>query len=170
VNAVLYLRLSEERKQALAARAREHGLSLNASACELIARGLQADEEERARERLEQKLAAGASELEATRARLAEADLRLQAASEREQLIASTYAAFAERARGELASCPRCGKPLRGSDLVVSGRCPHCDKDLTSLLLPSRFGSLVTTEYLALLGALGVLAGLALRASAERAG
>jgi hypothetical protein len=41
---VLYLRLPEERKQALAARAHERGLSLNASACELIARGLQADE------------------------------------------------------------------------------------------------------------------------------
>jgi HTH-like domain len=97
-----------------------------------------------------------------------EEGLRVQAASEREQLIASTYAAFAERARGELASCPRCRKPLRGSDLVVSGHCPNCDEDLTSLLVPSRFGSLVTTEYLALLGALGVLAGLALRASAER--
>jgi hypothetical protein len=74
----------------------------------------------RARER-EDELAACASELERTRARLAEAELRLQAAREREQLTASSLRALAERARGELASCLRCGQSLCGSDLLVSG-------------------------------------------------
>jgi hypothetical protein len=170
VSEVLFVRLSEERKQAVAARAQERGLSLNASACELLARGLQADEEERAHEQLEQELVAGARELDAMRARLAEADLRLQAAREREQLLASTSAAFAERARVKLATCPSCSTPLRGSDLLVSGYCPKCENVLTSLLVPSRFGSLVRDEYLVLLGALAVLAGLALNASAERGG
>jgi hypothetical protein len=36
--------------------------------------------------------------------------------------------------------------------------------------VPTRLGSLVANEYVALLGSLGVLAGLALRASAEGVG
>ncbi len=75
---------------------------------------------ERAREP-EDELAACASELKRTRARLAEAELRLQAAREREPLTASSLRALAERARGELASCLQCGQSLRGSDLLVSG-------------------------------------------------
>jgi hypothetical protein len=114
---------------------------------------------------LERKLAASTSELAKTRARLKQAELGLQAAREREQTTARTYTAFAERARHELASCPGCRKPLRGSDLLVSGHCPHCEKALTSLLVPTRIGSLVQNEYLALLGALGVLVGLAMATS-----
>jgi rubrerythrin len=110
------------------------------------------------------------SELAKTRALLKQAELGLQAAREREQTTARTYRAFAERARHELASCPGCGKPLRGSDLLVSGRCPNCEKALSSLLVPTRFGSLVQNEYLTLLGALGVLVGLAMATSAESAG
>ena len=80
----------------------------------------------------------------------------------REQLTARTYSAFAKRARHELAPCPRCRKPLLGSDLLASGRCPHCNKPLTSLLVPTRTANLDHNEYVALLGALGVLVGLAL--------
>jgi hypothetical protein len=61
-----------------------------------------------------------ARELEQTRARLAEAEAALALAREREQ-ITSSLRALAERARGELASCPQCRKPVRGSDLLVSG-------------------------------------------------
>jgi hypothetical protein len=99
--------------------------------------------------------------------RLKQAELGLKAAIEREQLSARIYAAFAERARHELASCPQCHQPLRGSDLLVSGHCRNCDNALTSLLVPTRIGSLVVNEYSALLGALGVLA---VATSAEDAG
>ncbi|MGH3082701.1 MAG: hypothetical protein ACRDNP_01350 [Gaiellaceae bacterium] len=132
--------------------------------------GLEQVGEEQSRPERERTLAAARSELAKARARLERAELGLQAAREREQLSARTHTAFAQRARQELASCPRCRKPLRGCDLLVSGRCPHCDKALSSLLVPSRFGSLVVHEYLALLGALGVLAGLAMAASAGGAG
>jgi rubrerythrin len=168
MSAVVYTRVPEQLKQALEARARERGLSVNATVCELLERGLEAIGDERSGKELEGKLAASASELEKTRARLKQAEFGLQAAREREQLTARTYAAFAERARRELASCPQCRKPLRGSDLLVSGHCPNCDKALTSLLVPTRIGSLVVNEYVALLGALGVLAGLAVTTSAER--
>jgi hypothetical protein len=79
--------------------------------------------------------------------------------------------ALAERARGELASWPQCGKPLRGSDLLVSGHCPQCARPITALLLPrAQTGAPDRDAYLALLGALGGLVGLALASSSGGAG
>jgi hypothetical protein len=167
VSSVVYARVPDPLKQALAARARERGLSLTAAVVALLERGLDASEEERAGER-ERELAASARELEQTRAQLAEAELRLQAAQEREELIARTYRALAERARHELALCPQCGKPLRGSDLLVSGHCPHCERAITTLLTPSaQTGAPDRDAYLALLGALGGLVALALASSSD---
>jgi DNA repair exonuclease SbcCD ATPase subunit len=162
VSTVIYGRVSDALKQALAAHATERSLSLTAAAVALLERGLDTSEEERARER-EGELAACASELERTRARLAEAEAALALAREREQITASTLRVLAERARGELASCPQCRKPLRGYDLLVSGHCPSCGRAITNLLSPRpQMGAPDKDEYLALLGALGGLVGLAL--------
>ncbi len=170
VSAVVYARVPDSLKQTLEAHAQERALSLTQAVVELVEHGLEASADEQFVTELERKLAASTSELAKTRARLKQAELGVQAAREREQTTARTYTAFAERARHELASCPGCGKPLRGSDLLVSGHCPHCKKTLTSLLVPTRIGSLVQNEYLALLGALGVLVGLATATSAESTG
>jgi hypothetical protein len=170
MSAVVYLRVPDALKQALDAHAHERGLSLTQAARELIERGLEQPAAGKPVSERQGTPALASGELEKTRARLKQAELGLRAAREREQLTARTYAAFAERARHELASCPGCHKPLRGSDLVVSGHCPHCETALTQLLLPTRIGSLVVNEYSALLGALGVLAGLAISTSAENAG
>jgi hypothetical protein len=165
VSSVVYARVPDPLKQALAARARERGLSVTAAVVALLERGLNAGEQERAGER-ERELAASASELERTRTRLAEAELRLKAAQEREELIARTYGAFAERAQGELALCPQCRKPLRGSDFFVSGHCPNCERAITTLLTPrAQTGAPDRDAYLALLGALGGLVALALASS-----
>jgi hypothetical protein len=168
VSAVVYTRLPDALKQALQARARERDLSLNATVLELVERGLEASADQRSSEGLERQLAACASELKQTRARLAEAELRLQAASEREVTSARTQRALAERARHELASCPQCRQPVRGSDLLVSGHCPNCSKAITTLLSPRpQLGAPDRDEYLALLGALGGLVGLALASTNE---
>ena len=170
MSAVVYARVPDALKQALAARARERGLSLTAAVVALLERGLDASEEERARER-EAELAASASELERTRARLAEAEAALALAREREQITATSFRALAERARGELASCPQCRKSLRGSDLLVSGHCPQCARPITALLLPRpQTGAPDPHAYLALLGALGGLVGLALASTSGGAG
>ena len=162
---VVYLRVPDSLKQALAARARERDLSLTAAVVALLERGLDTSEEERAGER-EAELAASARELEQTRARLAEAEAALALAREREQITATSFRALAERARGELASCPQCRKSLRGSDLLVSGHCPQCARPITALLLPrAQTGAPDRDAYLALLGALGGLVGLALASS-----
>jgi hypothetical protein len=61
---------------------------------------------------------------------------------------------------------------VRGFDLLVSGQCPNgnCGTALTSLLIPAPRAGLDSNEYLALLGALGVLVGLAGATSAESVG
>ncbi len=119
---------------------------------------------------LEAQLAVATSERAQTHVKLQEAGLRLQAAREREQTIVRSYRAVAERTRQQLGSCPRCRKPVRGDDLLVRGHCPNpnCRTALTSLLLPAR--AVDPNEYLALLGALGVLLGVALATTAEPTG
>ena len=128
----------------------------------MLERGLEAIADERSLSELERRLAASTRELAETQAQLKNVELGMEAARLRERRTARTYSAFAERARHELAPCPRCTKPLLGSDLLASGRCPHCNKPLTSLLVPTRTANLDQNEYVALLGALGVLVGLAL--------
>jgi len=170
VSAVLYTRVPEALKQALQAHAAGRGLTQTRAIVELLEQGLQASRDERSRAELEGTLARSQGELEATRMRVREAEGALAAARAREEHTARTYAAFAARARQVLARCPRCRKPLRGSDLLVSGRCPHCGKAVTELLAPAPRAALDQTEYLALLGALGLLTGLALASAGEEAG
>ena len=167
MSAVLYTRVPEVLKQALTAHAASRGLSQTRATVELLEQSLEASREERSLASLEGKLARSQGELQATRMRLREAELALQAAREREEHAARTYAAFAARVRQVLASCPRCTKPLRGSDLLVAGRCPHCEHAVTELLAPAPRSALNQTEYLALLGALGLLTGIALASAGE---
>ncbi len=167
---VLYARVPEALKQALQAHAAGRGLSQTRAIVELLEEGLQASRDERSLAALESTLARSQGELQATRVRVRELELALEAAREREEQRARTYRALAARVRQELASCPRCRKPVRGSDLLVSGRCPHCGKAVTELLAPAPKSALDQTEYLALLGALGLLTGLALASAGEEAG
>jgi len=55
---------------------------------------------------------------------------------------------------------------MRGSDFLVSGHGPHCERAITSLLTPrAQLGAPDKDEYLPLLGALGGLVGVALACS-----
>ncbi len=169
MSAVLYARVPDSLKQVLHAHAADRGLSLTTAVVELLERGLEAGANAQSVAELERTLALAESELAQTRARLQQAELGLQAAREREQTTARTYSALGERARQQLASCPQCRKPVRGQDLLVSGHCPNCNKALSSLLLPAPRAGLDGNEYLALMGALGVLVGLALASSGASA-
>jgi hypothetical protein len=103
--------------------------------------------------------------LPAGEARADAAEFALQAARARERLFARSCHAFAARAAHPLATCQRCNGALRGTDLLISGRCPNptCSAPaLTALLLPAPRAGLDQHEYLALLGALGALVQLAL--------
>jgi len=164
VSGVVYVRVSQLLKQTLAARAREQGLTQTAAVVELLERGLQANDDQL--EGLQHQLASLTGQLEQTRARLAETEAELNAISYREQTLAQTLTALAERARHELASCPQCQTALRGQDLFVTGHCPNCNRPITTLLTPRmQTGAPDKDEYLALVGALGSLVGLALATS-----
>ncbi len=170
MSVVLYARVPDSLKQSLHAQASARGLTLNRALVELLEQGLEASAGAESVSELETTLARVRDELSQTQARLQEAELRLQAAEERERLSARISRALAERARHELASCPRCREPVRGTDLLVSGRCPKetCRAPLTSLLTPTpRAGAPEKDEYLALVGALGALVGLALATSEQ---
>ena len=169
---MVYARVPDALKAALEAHRSARGLTLTRAVVELVEQGLEASADEQSSPQLEAKLALLASELEQTGGRVREAELHLQAAREREQLTARAYTALAARARHKLALCPRCREPVRGFDLLGSGHCPNanCGTALTSLLTPAPKAGLDANEYLALLGALGVLVGLALATTAESAG
>lgn len=162
MSAVLYTRVPEALKQALADHAASRRLSQTRAVVELLEQGLGASECERSLAELEGELARFQGERESACMQLRELELELQAAREREQLTAGTFAALAARVRQELARCPGCKKPVRGSDLLISGRCPHCGRAVTELLAPAPRAGLNQTEYLALLGALGLVTGIAL--------
>jgi rubrerythrin len=162
VSAVVYARLPEALKEDLQAWARDRGLTLNRALVELLEQALAAQTTSGSLAALEAKQARLEEQLAQTRARLREAELRLQASAEREQLRARIDRALAERARHQLASCPQCRQPVRGNDLLVSGHCPNCGKPITAFLTPRpQLGAPDKDEYLALLGALGALIGLA---------
>ena len=160
----MYARLPEALKEDLHARAAKRGLTVSRALVELLEQALTRSAQGGSVAELEAKLTRLSEELAQTRADLREAELRLRAAREREQLSARLQRALAERAGHQLASCPRCRQPLRGSDFLVSGHCPNeqCDSPLSSLLTPTPNGAPEKDEYLALLGVLGALVGLAL--------
>ncbi len=159
------------RAQALQAHASERGLTITAALVELVEQGLEATAHERSVAELERQLAASTSELGQTRARLREAELGLQAAREREHTSARTSRALAERTRQPLAS-RAAGSPCAAATCLSAAHCPNpnCGRALSSLLTPIPRAGLDRNEYLALLGALGVLVGLALHTTAARAG
>jgi hypothetical protein len=168
VSAVLSLRVPEVVKQTLSDYAARRELSQTRAVVELLEHGLAAGGGERSLAELEARLARCQHELEQARVALRERELELQTGREREQLTADTYRALAARVRQRLARCPGCRKPVRGADLLVTGRCPHCDRAVTELLAPAPRAGLNQSECLALLGALGLLTGIALAASDER--
>ena len=169
MSAVLYVRLPEALKDALSAHAASRGLSQTRAAVELLEQGLQGSGAERSLAELAGRLARSQREAEAARGRVRELAGALEAAREREEQSTRTYAALAARVRQVLARCPGCRKPLRGSDLLVSGRCPHCGRAVSELLAPAPRSGLDEKEYLVLLGALGLLTGLALASAGEEA-
>ena len=85
MSGVIYARVPDSLKHALHAHACKRGLSLTQAVVELLEQGLETIAGEQSVTELERKLARSTSEREQTRARLREAELRVQAASEREQ-------------------------------------------------------------------------------------
>jgi hypothetical protein len=153
----IYIRAPAALKQALKDYAAERETSENAAAVSLLELALEAIADQTTAEQLKRGLEAATSELETTRAALHEAGLQHRAAAE-------VYKTVARRARQPLAKCLACREPLYAADLFVTGHCPHpgCGAGVTRLLATTTPPGFSEADYLAFLGALGGLAGLAL--------
>ena len=99
MSAVVYARLPESLKQDLQALASERGLTVNRALVELLEQGLAREANAHSLAELEGTAARQSEELAQTRARLQEAELRLQAATGREQLRARIPRSDRARAR-----------------------------------------------------------------------
>jgi hypothetical protein len=92
-----------------------------------------------------------------------------QALESRMNNQAEAFAAVGGALNQTIGKCPNpaCGKPISGRDLVVSHACGHCGGSLADLLDPmhAHGSSLNGTQYLLLVGALGLLVGMAVAQS-----
>jgi DNA repair exonuclease SbcCD ATPase subunit len=152
---VIYARVPKDLKEAADAYASARGSTLTKAVVDLLDRGLSGSSDDRSVAELEQNLAQVRAEKAAAEAELSAAKTELSAVQ-----------SFAQRANRAVGSCPRCGKPITGYDLLGSGECPHCSQALASLIAPTGESStLDQRELMFLVGALGAVLGIAYLAS-----
>ena len=148
---VIYARVPTALKEAAGAYASQQGKTLTGAVAELLDRGLNAASDERSIRHLEANLARVSAEK-------AEAEASLQAATT--QLAALN--ALAKRASQKVGTCPRCGRPITGHDLLATGQCGSCRQTLSDLIVPEpTASSLDQRELLVLVGALGAVLAIA---------
>lgn len=164
---VIYARVPDLLKEAVDGYAEGRGTTLTSAVVDLLERGLVSTSDAPSVADLELKLAA-------TSAQKAEAEASLRSARLELQALQS----LAGRAGQTLGQCPRadCAHPITGFDLLVTGHCASCGQALTNLLkLKSpqteedpdqpHPGGVSERDFLLLLGALGVVVGVAYLAS-----
>jgi len=167
---VLYIRIPPELKRQLGVYKDERAQTLTAAVTELLERGLAAVADEPSVEERETRATRLEEELALTRIELAEANAALTALRGRELELKT----LGERAELTVGHCPSCRKAVRGTDVLLTQRCPNpdCGRSFKSLLLPTKAGAnsvdrtellvgLDRTELLVLLGALGIIVGAA---------
>jgi hypothetical protein len=151
---VIYTRVPEVLKEAADAYAHQRGRTLTSSVAELLERGLTAVSDEASIASLEDQV----GELNAENSQLRS---QLQAASTELAAVKT----LASRATRPVGSCPKCGKPISGYDLLAVGQCSECKQGLANLIAPeTRAPGLDQREFLMMIGALGAVVGLAILA------
>jgi hypothetical protein len=150
----IYARVPDPLKQAADDYAATQGKTLASAVAELLDRGLQAAGDETSVSGLERQVAALTAEVDQLR--------------QRDQAVSTAYEALAQRTVQPIGACPSCGTRITGRDLLISGHCPNpeCGASLEVLLggqamTPGSKGGLNEGDYKMLLGALGLLLGIA---------
>ncbi len=152
---MIYARVPAALKDAADSYASEHGTTLTAAVADLLDRGLTQVSDERAMADLRASLSRLSTEK-------ADAEAELQTA--RAQVAA--LSTFAQQASRRIGTCPTCNEQITGHDLLVTGTCRHCGRALSGLIAPGRSGSAIDQrELMILVGAVGVLLGIAYLAS-----
>ncbi len=154
---VIYARVPAEIKEAVESHAEARGMTLTAAITDLLRRGLEATENARSAEALEVEVQRLRAQLDGARAEVAGAQTQAQAAT-------ASFQSLSHRLGQPLAPCPNqaCKGPVRGHDLLVTGRCPRCRTSLALTLADVATGSKPvekTDDWLLLLGAVGAAIG-----------
>jgi hypothetical protein len=165
--ATLYAHIPDQLHSAIESYSKDRHVKLTAAAVELLEIGLDAVANATTNAALEERLAAATEQAAESRA-LAE-----QAENARAALQATlngqieAYALVGGRLSQPIGLCPSCKEPISGRDLVVSNACGKCTASLSALLDPKTpaNSTLNGTEYLLLIGALGLLVGMAMAQS-----
>jgi hypothetical protein len=160
MNDIIYARVPPELKRDVHQYAESSGVSLNSAVAELLELGLGAAASAERVEALERETMAGGAALK---------ELRLELAGEREQreAMAAAVNGLSHRLGQTIGVCPNCRGELSGQDLVVNGTCASCRHPLSSLLGEDR-DKLRQTDYVVLIGAIGLLLALALWQSRQQ--
>lgn len=124
-------------------------MPLSSVLMELLERGLQSVSDEAS-------IRKRSAELTACRAALADAEVRVRGLE-----------TLAVRLQQSVGTCPKCGEPVAGGDLLVSGACPNCGAGLSSLIQakprrPDAKGGLEDAELMVMIGAIGIALGFAI--------
>lgn len=147
----IYARIPDELKAAVDEHAGGSGKTLATAVGDLLDRGLQAVADQRSVEELERRTGALEAEVESFK--------------ERERTLSAAYDGLAQRTALMVGSCPACGQPVSGRNLLVEGRCPNCTANLSPLLgtaAKDQKGGLDDGDFKLLLGAVGLVLAVAL--------
>ncbi len=169
-SSVIYARVPTEIKEAAEAHAEARGMTLTAAITDLLSRGLEATENVRSAEALEAEAHRLRAELDGARAEVAGAQAQTQA-------VTASFQSLNHRLSQALAPCPNqaCRGPVRGYDLLVTGRCPRCRTSLAVTLADVANGTKAVDkpdDWLLLLGAVGAAigAGILINSGAKTSG
>ncbi len=163
---MIYARIPETLKERVEVYAAEHALTTTSAVVDLLHGGLEAVSNAPSIARLEGRAAGLEVELGTTVAKLREAEGRVAGLEEKERNIVAAYQGLRQRTDQAVGACPNCKQPIRGYDLFVTGHCPACSQPVSTLLAGSdSVGGLDQKEVLLLLGAIGILVGMAYLAS-----
>lgn len=167
---VIYARVPAEVKEAAESHAESRGMTLTAAITDLLSKGLEASENARSAQSLEVEVQRLRAQLDGARAEVAGAQTQAQA-------VTASFQSLSHRLGQPLAPCPNhaCGGPVRGYDLLVTGRCPRCRTSLAVTLAEVATGSKPvekTDDWLLLLGAVGAAigAGILINSGSKAAG
>lgn len=160
MNDVIYARVPPGLKGEVQAYAQGAGLSVNAAVASLLEAGLAAASGASGDD-LEDEVRAKDREIAELRANLANRERSLRGLEDQRADLAAASEGLSGRLQQPVGKCPGCSSPVTGANVLVEGSCPNCRRSLSSLLAEDR-AQLNQTDYLVLVGALGVLLALAM--------
>ncbi len=159
---VIYARVPEGLKQRVEEYGEQRAMTTTTAVVDLLRRGLEAVSSAPSVAKLERRAGQLEEQLGTTVVRLREAEARVAGLKEKERSLQAAYQGLAQRTEQMVGVCPHCQAPIRGYDLFVTGHCPRCTKPVSTLLVGGYGkGGLDQKEMLLLLGAIGILVGMA---------